>query len=362
MKNQRQLYRKYKTGLPTSMNESRIELLESLGFAWVLGKDWKEKRKEAVESSNVASSADTPIEEEEYDTPIEAEQSDTPIEEEQSDTPIEEEQQSLGEEVIDKGNDQIPFDQQEDDTSPPKAAALPSESKEDKEENIRKLSPEPKDDNVQQPIKRKLSEEPTGSIEDQDRSRSSSQQKKQKIPRIEVGGRTLSHVLFSTKPAEYDSDISSRTSDNDSDDDDDDVSSTRRQEMQGGGIRNRYNTDKHWKKRFEDLVSFKSTHGHVNVPFQYTENKSLSYWVSNQRQKYRQFVKGEPSTLTKKRIDSLTSLGFKFNIRDAEDGMSENIPAVQQTLSLWDVRMSEMKIYKRRYGDCLVPAVYLPNK
>ena len=36
--NQRQLYRKYKSGLPTSMNESRIELLEEIGFAWVLGK------------------------------------------------------------------------------------------------------------------------------------------------------------------------------------------------------------------------------------------------------------------------------------------------------------------------------------
>ena len=361
MKNQRQLYRKYKTGLPTSMNESRIELLDSLGFAWVLGKDWKEKRKEAVESSNIASSTDTPVDEEQSDTPIDEDESDMPIDEDESDMPIDEEQ-SIGEEVIDKGDDQISFDQQEDDTSPPKAAALPSESKEYMDENVRKLSPEPKDDNLQEPIKRKLSEEPTGSIEDQDRSRSSSQQKKQKIPRIEVGGRTLSHVLFSTKPAAYDSDISSRTSDSDSDDDDDDVSSTRRQEMQGRKVRNRYNTDKHWQKRFEDLVSFKSTHDHVNVPFQYTENKSLSYWVSNQRQKYRQFVKGEPTTLTKERIDSLTSLGFKFNIRDAEDGLSENISAVQQTLSLWDVRMSEMKAYKRRYGDCLVPALYLPNK
>jgi len=318
------------------MNESRIELLESLGFAWVLGKDWKEKRKEAVESSNISSSADTPIEEE----------------------------QSIGEEAIDEGDDQISFDQQEDDTYPPEDASLPSEIKMDKDDNVRKLNPKPKDDNVQQPIKRKLSAEPTGIIEDQDRSRSSSQQKKQKIPRIEVGGRTLSHVLFSTNPAEFDSDISSRTSDDDSDDDDEDdgVSSTRRQEMPGIKIRNRYNTDKHWKKRFEDLVSFKSTHGHVNVPFQYTENKSLSYWVSNQRQKHRQFVKGKPTTLTKERIDSLTSLGFKFNIRDFEDGTSENIPAVQQTLSLWEVRMSEMKAYKRRYGNCLVPALYLPNK
>jgi hypothetical protein len=324
------------------MNESRIELLESLGFAWVLGKDWKEKRKEAVESNNIASSADTPIDEEQSDTLIDNEQ-------------------SIGEEVIDKGDDQISFDLQEDDTSPPTAAALPSESKEDMDENVRKLSPEPKIDNLQQPIKRKLCEEPTGSIEDQNGSRISSQQKKQKIPRIEVGGRTLSHVLFSTKPAEYDSDIPSRTSDSDSDDDDD-VSSTRRQEMQGRKFRNRYNTDKHWQKRFEDLVSFKATHGHVNVPFQYTENKSLSYWVSNQRQKYRQFVKREPTTLTKERIDSLTSLGFRFSIRDIEDGMSENILAIQQTLSLWDVRMSEMKAYKRRYGDCLVPALYLPNK
>jgi hypothetical protein len=114
----------------------------------------------------------------------------------------------------------------------------------------------------------------------------------------------------------------------------------------------------------------------MNIPYYYPENKTLRYWVTDQRLKYRQFVKAQQTTLTRERIDALKSIGFMFNERDInDDTMTENmsIPlrtangsskhiSSAQTKSLWNVRMNELKEYEESYGNCLVPALYLPNK
>jgi len=343
------------------MNESRIELLEALGFAWVLGKDWKEKRKEAVESSKVVTT--TPLSEA-YTTIYDNKSVGSGTV-----ASLKESAFNAENDTVEKSNADGSFSDQHDDND---NTLLSSD-----DESSRKFSPEPEDEVVHQLAKRKRISEDSDSFKDQKRSFSSDEKKKKKIPRVEVDGRTLSHVLFVANPGEYDSDVSSRTSDEDSDDDD--LSPPSRQERNKSKSRNRYNTDKHWKKRFEDISEFKAINGHANVPFQYPANKSLSYWVSNQRQKYKQFVKEQRTTLTKERIDALESIGFKFNIRDIDDDIAMRNSSVSataaneriskdisttcnQTKSMWDVRMNEMKEYKRRYGDCLVPAIYLSKK
>lgn len=76
-------------------------------------------------------------------------------------------------------------------------------------------------------------------------------------------------------------------------------------------------SDLQWQKHLADLAEYKSKFGHCNVPFQYTNNKSLGYWVHNQRQVYKKWLKGEPCSLTQSRINSLTSLGFSLKSQRA---------------------------------------------
>jgi len=360
--NQRQLYRKYKAGLPTSMNESRIELLEELGFAWILGKDWKEKRKEDKMKSKVTTTTE----------------SSSSV---QGNDEIEEPDEDGIEESPSSDNSVVVFEPSHDadmeDTSPqglvvsqeitvvhkPTVVVLTDNLA---EEAVSKADPVSKTDNVSKadPVSKtdNHTEVPPMDLIRQARPK----RKRPSIPEVEVEGRILSHILFSANPGEYDSDNSSYASDSDSPIEGREMNPEDRRAKR---IRMPYNTDKHWNKRFEDLVKFKSIHGHCHVPFQYAENKSLSYWVSNQRQKYRKFVKEEDSTLNTERINSLLSLGFKFNARDTygKDGGKIQEPDAIKGASygvdlsesaLWEIRLQELKEYVAKHGDCVVPAIY----
>jgi len=39
-----------------------------------------------------------------------------------------------------------------------------------------------------------------------------------------------------------------------------------------------------WKTRFEELLHYKQTHGHCDVPTEWKGNPKLGSWVANQRQ------------------------------------------------------------------------------
>ncbi|CAB9511185.1 helicase [Seminavis robusta] len=65
-----------------------------------------------------------------------------------------------------------------------------------------------------------------------------------------------------------------------------------------------------WEDRFEQLKNFKTTYGHVQVPMGWSENPSLSNWVSAQRQDYKLFQKGRPSRLNQHKINLLSRVGF----------------------------------------------------
>ena len=60
-----------------------------------------------------------------------------------------------------------------------------------------------------------------------------------------------------------------------------------------------------WEERFNELLEFKSTHGHCNVPCTYT-NQRLSSWVQAQRRQAKLF------TLDAERFQRLANVGFEW--------------------------------------------------
>jgi hypothetical protein len=76
-----------------------------------------------------------------------------------------------------------------------------------------------------------------------------------------------------------------------------------------------------WEQRFEDLVRFKQEHGHFNIT---RNHSSLGSWSMYQRNQFKCFLEGRPSTIDQAKADKLISIGFL----DIES-MSSSRPAVQ---------------------------------
>jgi len=71
-----------------------------------------------------------------------------------------------------------------------------------------------------------------------------------------------------------------------------------------------------WQQRFRELKSFKKDYGHCIVPRDFQENPNLSTWTQCQRSQYKLHEKGLSSSISKKRIQQLTSLGFQWNTKE----------------------------------------------
>lgn len=88
-----------------------------------------------------------------------------------------------------------------------------------------------------------------------------------------------------------------------------------------------------WSERFNELLAYIKDHGNALVPQEYEENISLGHWVQKQRYKYK------TNAISKDRIQQLTSVGFVFDVLEAQ----------------WLEKFDLMKKYRREYGDTLVP-------
>ena len=97
--------------------------------------------------------------------------------------------------------------------------------------------------------------------------------------------------------------------------------------------------DEQWEKRFAELITFKETHGHCNVPRTYPENPQLGVWVTNQR------TNRSVGKLSEIRIRRLGELGFEWDSRETK----------------WENMLLELKQYKKAKGNCNVPARYPEN-
>lgn len=74
--------------------------------------------------------------------------------------------------------------------------------------------------------------------------------------------------------------------------------------------------DVNWREKLMALDTFRSEHGHCNVPSNYTDKK-LATWVKCQRRQYKLHVDRKPSAMTEQRIRELENRGFEWEIRSA---------------------------------------------
>jgi hypothetical protein len=93
------------------------------------------------------------------------------------------------------------------------------------------------------------------------------------------------------------------------------------------------------------------------VPAQYSTNPKLGKWVSKQRARYKKNTEEENSTaMIAEHIRALNCIGFEWGT-PSKTTLKSSCPAPAS----WNERFQELKKYKERIGDCLVPTKYSAN-
>lgn len=104
--------------------------------------------------------------------------------------------------------------------------------------------------------------------------------------------------------------------------------------------------EQQWNEKFQELVKFKSIHGHCAVPHQFDGDPALSRWVKRQRYQYKLLQKlSNESTMTKSRVEMLENIGFVWDSHAVA----------------WEERLRELKEFQAEFGHCDVPSYYLKN-
>jgi hypothetical protein len=104
-----------------------------------------------------------------------------------------------------------------------------------------------------------------------------------------------------------------------------------------------------WMHRYDELVTFKATHGHCRVPFIYECNNPLGRWVYHQREVFKH------GRLSKERILMLNELSFEWSVGFVKRQNKANDKK-------WMNWYQELVIFKAAHGHCRVPFVYECNK
>jgi Helicase associated domain len=100
-----------------------------------------------------------------------------------------------------------------------------------------------------------------------------------------------------------------------------------------------------WDQQMKNLRSFHRFRGHCNVSSKDTQYPSLYQWMREQRRHYKRLQTGEPSLLTKARMEALESVNFSFDSFGAT----------------FSTRLQELTEFRRVYGHCNVPPHYSEN-
>ncbi len=98
-----------------------------------------------------------------------------------------------------------------------------------------------------------------------------------------------------------------------------------------------FRNKKSWEQRFEELLQFRDSYGHVVVPQSYP---GLGEWVHSQRLYYKKLKAGKKSPLTNERLLKLADVGFVFDatkrrgnhINDA--GSARCLSSISQTSNI----------------------------
>jgi len=94
-------------------------------------------------------------------------------------------------------------------------------------------------------------------------------------------------------------------------------------------------TTNSWKTRYQELVQFKETTGHVKVARK--THQQLAAWINHERQLYQRGLSDEESTRL------LSDIGVVLERQVKRSGKS------------WDERFEQLKAYKERFGNLDVP-------
>mmetsp|Transcript_26549 Transcript_26549/g.48166 ORF Transcript_26549/g.48166 Transcript_26549/m.48166 type:complete len:885 (-) Transcript_26549:148-2802(-) len=102
-----------------------------------------------------------------------------------------------------------------------------------------------------------------------------------------------------------------------------------------------------WMRRFQELVEFKSIHGHCRVP---GRMKPLGGWVKIQREDYKKRQDQKVSPMSNSRIKRLEEIGFEWRVLDPSH------------LNQWDDRFQQLVEYQKSHnGSVDVPQTYKAN-
>lgn len=123
----------------------------------------------------------------------------------------------------------------------------------------------------------------------------------------------------------------------------------------------RYDQEKNWMCRYEELVQYKKDYGDCNVPYNYPENSALATWVVSQRVAYKKKIsermKSKTLVLTEKRIELLNKIDFIWDLRSFKQQPKEDDQEKEgkKCYTPWSDKFEELVQYKKEHGDCLVP-------
>jgi len=106
--------------------------------------------------------------------------------------------------------------------------------------------------------------------------------------------------------------------------------------------------DSGWEEQYKSLLAYHLQFSHCKVPARFKANPKLGRWVMTQRRQYTLLMQGFPSALTRERIRKLEALGFKWSVRP-------------EPVTTWNNKFHELKGYKAKYGNCMVPQRYQAN-
>ena len=109
----------------------------------------------------------------------------------------------------------------------------------------------------------------------------------------------------------------------------------------------RQRSERIWTERYEELRDYRRVHGTCRLPSDHPNTKLVA-WVTVQRAEYRRILKegsgdGTSTFLTPERMELLDAIGFETSSAHDE---------------LFDIRLAELRDYKAKFGDTLVPITY----
>lgn len=96
-----------------------------------------------------------------------------------------------------------------------------------------------------------------------------------------------------------------------------------------------------WTKQFALLQAFKEKFGHLSVPAKEPEYAELYLWTQKQLNEYRNFCKGQKSTLNEDYIAKLREVGL----------CSIDGPPVEPKFVTWESRFQELCSFRKEYGE-----------